>query len=105
MARHYVCDRRDIAENSMATFDLAGGASILLLRVDDQVYACDGVCPHQEVRLEDGLFDGEVLTCHQHMWQWKVATGEPVGLAECPLNVYRVDMEGEAIYVDPEMKL
>ncbi|WP_420358932.1 Rieske (2Fe-2S) protein [Burkholderia cepacia] len=101
MTRHFVCNRQDIAENGMSAFTVGEGTRVLLLRVEDHIYACDSVCPHQEVGLEEGLFDGEVLTCHQHMWQWKIATGEPVGAAECPLRVYRVDVEGDAIYVDP----
>lgn len=102
MARHLVCNRDDIAPNEMSGFDLASGARIVVLRVEDRFYACNRVCPHQEVNLDEGIFDGEVLTCHQHLWQWKIETGEPVGLAECPLSVYKVEVEGDAIYVDPD---
>ncbi len=49
--------------------------------------------------LEEGLFDGDVLTCHQHLWQWKVETGEPIGLAEEPLEVYDVEIEGVNVYI------
>lgn len=104
MARQFVCNRQDVEPGSMSGFDLPGGARIVLLRVEDRYHACDRVCPHQEVDLDEGMFDGEVLTCHQHMWQWKIETGEAVGLAECPLNVYKVEVEGESIFVDPEKK-
>ena len=47
----------------------------------------------------EGLYDGNVLTCHQHLWQWDIKTGAPLGLAEAPLERYDVFIEGEAIYV------
>lgn len=36
----------------------------------------------------DGFFDGCVLTCSTHLWQWPVPTGEPIGDAEVPLLKY-----------------
>jgi toluene monooxygenase system ferredoxin subunit len=102
MGRQFVCNRQDIDAGGMSGFQLGGGARVLLLRVEDRFYACNDVCPHQEVSLAEGMFDGEVLTCHQHLWQWKVATGEAVGMAECPLDVYKVEVEGESIYVDTD---
>ena len=104
MTRQFVCNRHDVQPNGMATFAMPDGNRVLLLRVEEQVYACDSVCPHQEIDLSEGVFDGEILTCHQHLWQWNVETGEAVGLAECPLSVYKVYVEGEAIYVDPESR-
>ena len=104
MARQFVCNRDDVAPSEMSGFDLASGARVVVLRIEDRFYACNRVCPHQEVNLDEGIFDGEVLTCHQHLWQWKVETGEPVGLAECPLSVYKVEVEGEAVFVDPDSR-
>lgn len=103
MARQFVCNRDEVEPNGMSGFDLSSGARVVLLRVEDRFYACNRVCPHQETDLDEGLFDGELLTCHQHLWQWKVETGEPVGLAECPLSVYKVDLEGDAVFVDPDI--
>lgn len=104
MGRQFVCNREDVAPGSMSGFDLPGGQRIVLLRVEDRYHACNRVCPHQEVDLDEGMFDGEVLTCHQHLWQWKVATGEPIGLAECPLQIYKVEIAGDSIFVDPDAK-
>ncbi len=49
--------------------------------------------------LEEGMFDGETLTCHQHLWQWDIATGDPKGLAESPLECLRVKREGGILMV------
>ncbi|WP_350030221.1 Rieske 2Fe-2S domain-containing protein [Caballeronia sp. GACF5] len=103
MTRHFICKSQDIAENGMTAFDLAGGRTVLMLKYEERIFACDNVCPHQEVRLDEGMFDDGVLTCHQHLWQWNVATGEPVGLAECPLKTYAVHMDDDSVYVDTDV--
>lgn len=83
----------------MRGFDL-NGKRILILRSDDKVFACDGICPHQEVPLEEGLFDGQVLTCHSHLWQWNVCNGDAIGLAEMPLDRYQVSVVDDAVYIE-----
>jgi toluene monooxygenase system ferredoxin subunit len=60
------------------------------------------MCPHQEVALCEGMYDGKVLTCHQHLWQWDIRTGAAMGIAEAPLERYDVTVEGDAIYVDAQ---
>jgi toluene monooxygenase system ferredoxin subunit len=59
-------------------------------------------CPHQDVPLCEGLFDGATLTCHMHLWQWDVRTGAPLGLAEAPLQRYPLAREGDALYLGGE---
>lgn len=102
MTRQFVCKRDELASREMRGFDLPSGARVVVLRSEDRIFACKRECPHQEVDLDEGMFDGEVLTCQQHLWQWKVETGEPLGVAECALLILKVDMEGDAIYVDAE---
>lgn len=45
-------------------------------------------CPHMTADLCDGFFDGEVLTCAKHLWQWSCKDGSMMGIAEVPLLVY-----------------
>src|SRR5438105_2764158 len=60
------------------------------------------MCPHQDVPLCEGLFDGSTLTCHMHLWQWDIKTGEPRGIAEAPLQRYPLAREGDALYLGTE---
>ena len=99
MTSTLICKLDDVPEDGMRSFDV-NGKMVLILRSADQVYACDAICPHQEVSLEEGIFDGETLTCHSHLWQWKVATGEAVGLAECALKMFSVQRKDERVFVD-----
>jgi toluene monooxygenase system ferredoxin subunit len=83
----------------MRGYDIEGGLKVLIANAGDCYYAYQGICPHQEVCLDEGFYDGAVLTCHQHLWQWDISTGEAVGLAEAPLERYEVKVEGGEIFV------
>jgi toluene monooxygenase system ferredoxin subunit len=94
-----VCRAADVAEG-LTEAEIAAGTSVLLMRSGEAVYACQAVCPHLDTLLAEGMWDGTVLTCHQHLWQWNVAEGgEPMGLAELPLTTYEVKQEDGDVYV------
>lgn len=99
MSRTFICFLKDIPDNGMRGFDVHG-KRILLLKSENNIFACDGICPHQEVPLEDGLYDGKVLTCHSHLWQWDVSSGDAIGLAEMPLDTYQVSIEDESVFIE-----
>ena len=66
------------------------GLKLLVVNAGDDYFAYQAMCPHQEVPLCEGLYDGAVLTCHQHLWQWDIRTGAPMGLAEAALESFPV---------------
>ncbi|MEO5845993.1 MAG: Rieske 2Fe-2S domain-containing protein [Caldimonas sp.] len=98
MSRVHICKIADVPENGMKGFDVAG-RRVLIAQSGDAYYAYQGICPHQEVCLDEGFYDGSVLTCHQHLWQWDITTGAPVGLAEAPLERYDVQVDDGDLYV------
>lgn len=100
MARKFVCRRTDVPANGMAAFDTGDGLKVLITSSGDEYFACQATCPHQDVSLAEGLFDGSVLTCHQHLWQWDIRSGSPRGLAELPLDCFKVEVDNDSIYID-----
>jgi len=83
----------------MVECEVEGGLKLLVANAGDAYFAYQAMCPHQEVALCEGLYDGAVLTCHQHLWQWDIRTGAAIGLAEAPLESFPVQVEGDSIYV------
>ncbi len=49
---------------------------VALFNVDGEVFALDGVCPHQGGPLGKGQLDGAVVTCPWHGWQFDVRDGQ-----------------------------
>jgi toluene monooxygenase system ferredoxin subunit len=101
MGKKFVCHRADVPANGMQECDAGDGIKVLVANAGDEYFACQAVCPHQEVALCEGLYDGSVLTCHQHLWQWDIRTGAPIGLAEAPLECFKVEVDGDSIFIVP----
>ena len=99
MSRKMICRMADIPANGLKECEAEGGLKLLVANSGNEYFAVQAMCPHQDVALCEGLFDGSVLTCHQHLWQWDIRTGAPMGLAEAPLQRYDVTVEGGVIYV------
>ena len=56
----------------------------------------DGGTP---IPLEQGMHDGSVLTCLEHMWQFDLRTGAPLGDALEGLRGYPLKEEAGLLYV------
>jgi len=99
MDKRFVCPRERIPANGMIQCETEDGLKLLVVNSGDEYFAYQAMCPHQEVPLCEGLYDGSVLTCHQHLWQWDIRTGAAMGLAEAALESFPVQVEGDALYV------
>ena len=94
-----ICRTSDVPANGLKECEGEGGIKLLVANSGSEYFAVQALCPHQDVPLCEGLYDGSVLICHQHLWQWDIRTGAPMGLAEAPLERYDVTVDGDAIYV------
>lgn len=103
MARRPICKTSEVPPNGLKQFDAAPGDPVCIVNAGDRFFACQASCPHEGVALCEGVFDGEVLTCLEHLWQWSLrAGGEPRGLAEQPLRMFPVEVEADIIYLGEE---
>ena len=105
MSKTFICKAADVPTNGMKSFDLPNGLKVLVANAEGELFAYQGICPHQDVCLGDGFYDGKVLTCHQHLWQWDIRTGSPIGLAEAQLEQYALEMNGEDVMIGEESAL
>lgn len=98
-----ICDSGQLAVGDRREVLLPNGRLALLMRTENRLTACPADCPHQDTPLLDALIDGDTLTCPTHYWQWDLATGEPLGVAEMRLSIYPVmeDENGIHIHVLP----
>jgi toluene monooxygenase system ferredoxin subunit len=97
-----VCRVADVPENELREFEAEGGLKLVVANAGGEFFGFQASCPHQDVPLCEGLFDGSTLTCHMHLWQWDVRTGSPLGLAEAPLQRYPLARNGDSVYLAGE---
>jgi toluene monooxygenase system ferredoxin subunit len=101
MTKRLVCRVADVPENGLKECEVEG-LKLVVANAGGEFFGFQAVCPHQDVPLCEGLFDGSTLTCHMHLWQWDVRSGSPLGIAEAPLQRYPLTREGDALYLAGE---
>ena len=72
-----LCSTDDLWIGEMETFDV-GNHEVLLVNIDGEFHAYDGVCPHQAMPLIEGRLDGKVLTCRAHQWSFDACSGSSI---------------------------
>jgi toluene monooxygenase system ferredoxin subunit len=101
MGRIAICKTAEVPTNGLREFQ-AQDRKVCIINAGDRFFACQAACPHEGTALCEGAFDGEVLTCLEHLWQWNLRDGgTPRGLAQAPLQMYVLELEGDALYLEP----
>ncbi len=103
MAFTKVCSLDDVWEGEMESFDVDGQEILIVCVPGGEIHAYQGVCPHQDIPLIEGKFDGKQLVCRAHQWVFDGNSGNGVNPANCRLARYplRID-DNDDVYVDTE---
>jgi 3-phenylpropionate/trans-cinnamate dioxygenase ferredoxin subunit len=93
------CAFDDIDDEDVSRFDHAGH-TYAVYRVDDKVYATDGLCTHEKVHLCDGLVMEHVIECPKHNGRFDIRDGRALGAPVCVnLKTYPAKVEGGRIFI------
>jgi toluene monooxygenase system ferredoxin subunit len=95
-----LCKQRQIVEGEMTPFDVNGTEVILLWPAGGTPKAFQGICPHQDLPLKDGYFNGHILTCPAHEWVFDGRTGEGLSPTGCALREYPTRIVDGTIEID-----
>lgn len=100
MAFKKLCTLDDLWEGEMEAFTLDGHEILLVCATGGEVRAFQNICPHQDIPLVEGKFDGKRIICRAHAWQFDADNGRGINPDDCALAQYPVRIEGEDILVD-----
>jgi toluene monooxygenase system ferredoxin subunit len=76
------------------------GEHVLLVNVDNHIYAYSDSCPHQKSRLSEGTLTNKILRCGTHHWEFDVCSGSGVNPRNACLKLFPIRVDGEDILVD-----
>jgi nitrite reductase/ring-hydroxylating ferredoxin subunit/(2Fe-2S) ferredoxin len=96
-----LCRAADVPANGMKEFAV-DGTSVLIVNSGGAFAAFQALCPHEAVPLEGGVCDGSTLTCLEHLWQFDIRTGAPMGDAQEGLRTYRLREDEGELYIGLE---
>ena len=75
------------------------GVDVVLLKLDDSVYAFENNCPHQHFSvLHQGTLEGCRLTCPMHGWTFDVQTGKATN-GNGKLKMFDAVIEDDGVWV------
>ncbi len=79
----------------------ADGLELVLVQWDDEVFALEDRCSHQDFPLSEGAVDDGKLECVFHGAKFDIRSGKAVQLpAIKPVKTYPVDVRDDEIFVD-----
>ena len=99
MTLRRVSSLEDLWSGEMVGVEIDGTA-ILLINVDDRVYAYADSCPHQKSRLSEGSLMGKTLRCARHQWEFDVCTGQGTNPRNACLKAIPVTVAGRDILLE-----
>ena len=76
------------------------GKELALFNVKGEFFAIDNTCPHRGGPLNEGFLAESTITCSWHGWQFDVKTGQNIMPGMGKLNSYKVQLEGEDIFIE-----
>jgi len=95
------CAADDIATEDLIRFDHEGRSFAIYRSPDDEYFATDGLCTHEQVHLEDGLVMDYIIECPMHNGRFDYRTGEAKGAPACVnLKTYPVKVEDGGVFIE-----
>lgn len=77
------------------------GRGVLLACVEDQYFAIEDMCSHEDAWLTQGRLDGEAVRCPLHGSRFCLRTGQPLEEpADEPVRCYSVTIRAEHLVID-----
>ncbi len=97
-----VCKLEDLWEGEMQAFEVDGEEVLVVWPEGSELCAYQGLCPHQDIPLEEGKFDGKVVTCRAHQWTFDACSGKGLNPAGAVLSRYPIKVENGEVLVQVE---
>ena len=97
-----VCELDQIVPGELRAFAVTGVTwPVMVTIADGELYAFQGVCPHDDVALADyGALDGTEVTCRVHGYRFDVRNGRCEHAPWLHLRRYPITLVGREIWVD-----
>jgi 3-phenylpropionate/trans-cinnamate dioxygenase ferredoxin component len=95
------CGTDEVDEEDVIRFDHDGRTFAIYRSPDDEFYATDGLCTHEQVHLAGGLVMDNIIECPKHNGRFDYRTGAARGAPVCiNLKTYPVKVEAGNVMID-----
>ena len=95
------CAADAIDEEDVMAFDHGGQLFAIYRSPENQYFATDGLCTHEQVELADGLVMGDIIECPKHNGRFNYKTGQGKGAPIIEnLKTYPAKVEGDDVFIE-----
>jgi nitrite reductase/ring-hydroxylating ferredoxin subunit len=96
-----VCKLGDVVDDELRAFKVRGVTwPVIVTRVEGELFACQGACPHEDVELADGYLFGTTIICPAHAYQYDLRSGTCRHDKTLNLRRYPITIDGDDVLVD-----
>ncbi|MBD7957971.1 non-heme iron oxygenase ferredoxin subunit [Microbacterium sp. Sa4CUA7] len=100
-----VCALSELEQDTARRVEVEGVPIAVVLDSNGEVHAIGDTCTHGDISLSEGFVEGETLECWAHGSAFSLRTGRPLNLpAYEPVPVYVVQIDGDDVLIDPNLK-
>ncbi len=101
MAWVEACDAGAVDREDLIRFDHGDRSFAIYRSPDDQYFATDAYCTHEQALLTDGLVMGDIIECPMHNGRFNYKTGEARGAPVCVnLRTYPTRVDQGKVLID-----
>ena len=95
-----ICDLSEIPNGSIKKFEI-NDEEITICNINNQIFAINDNCSHDEASLQEGFIDGYEIECPVHGAKFDIRTGEVTCLpAVSPIKTYNIKINNGAIELE-----
>lgn len=95
-----LCKKRLLSPGEAVPCRADGQEIILLWPEGGRPRAFDARCPHEDVSLNKGIFNGQTLICAAHGWVFDAHSGEGLSPTGCELAEFPIRVNGEMLEIE-----
>jgi nitrite reductase (NADH) small subunit len=96
-----VCSESELPPNGEAREIVAAGRHFCVAQVAGEVSVLEGICPHQQGPLGQGIVENGRIVCPWHAWAFDLHTGEALHTPRAKVRVYEAGIADGELFVKP----
>ncbi len=96
------CDENELRQGKYEVVAVNRTLMLIVWPEGDTPHAYQGLCPHDREPLADAHFNGSILTCRHHDWEFKGNTGACIKGKPCLLAEYPLKIENGEVFVETD---
>jgi 3-phenylpropionate/trans-cinnamate dioxygenase ferredoxin subunit len=105
MTRERACSVDELDPDTAKRVVLGGVPIAVVKDSAGIIHAIGDTCTHGDISLSEGFVEDDTLECWAHGSKFSLLSGKPLSLpAYEPVPVFVVEIDGDDVYIDPDVK-